>query len=46
MRRRNSSASLRDAGRVSAARWIDLASIPAARGVSSREVPEDLRGEE
>lgn len=37
---------LRDAGRVSAARRIDLASIPAARGVSSREVLEDLRGEE
>ncbi|MGO1977587.1 type II toxin-antitoxin system Phd/YefM family antitoxin [Brachybacterium tyrofermentans] len=37
---------LREAGRVSAARHVDLTAIPAARGVSSREILDDLRGEE
>jgi prevent-host-death family protein len=36
---------LRDAGRVTATRTVDLDSLPAARGVSSREILEDLRGE-
>lgn len=36
---------LRDAGRVTATRTVGLDSLPAARGMSSREVLDDLRGE-
>lgn len=36
---------LRDAGRVTATRAVDLDSLPAASDLSSREVLDDLRGE-
>lgn len=36
---------LRDAGRVTIARPVDLDSLPTAGGVSSREILDDLRGE-
>ncbi|MGP5838308.1 type II toxin-antitoxin system Phd/YefM family antitoxin [Brachybacterium alimentarium] len=37
---------LRETGRVSAVRQVDLEAIPPVHGVSSREILDDLRGEE
>lgn len=36
---------LREAGRVTETRTVELGSLPAASGLSSRELLDDLRGE-
>ena len=37
---------LRESGRISRVTRVDLIALPAARGLDSREILDDLRGEE